>query len=625
MASKRKVVHTKNPKLLHSTQDVHEDDTKFINSQNEIQYRLSPRLAKYMKLDRDEALKQFGWIDTSKMKNHVDVIKKQLAHNEKIEREYDILRNYWESLGSDNVFYLPWGQTIAKRFTLLTDLNYQESKMHREYIIGNEDTATVDITNSSLTNNSMSDNLYGLKVAIMQAIGGDPDKLSPETVLSDFNNLFTLKRGSGVTVNTNSKIGEVIAEMLANPNDTKAVAELFAKAEGYHGITAIDTLIELDKALKNNETEFTSELAMEVDAITSGMILTMLQVGVADTMLLAEKGGIYTSESLQKWTDYVHKYIPNATFTPGALIEAGKIHAAELEDKIKQAKKDGNKDLEKELSAELAGPNVFKDLYSTVGIAMVEEVKSSRTKLESDSTAARMLDEIGDLNLKNVRNIVKWAVMTYNYGSTIGSIMNLLTNSLAKATLIKVIEEHANGLERKAELDMKNDITEDEAKELKELKSRLARTEEYINGYFGFDRKYVGVDGRRLPDNHVQDMEIADRYRALDINDEIMKKLKKDTEDTFGKGIKKSFKSTFGEIDNNRNTIKAIELLTFEAYDTRLKTELSKIGVNKTTSTITKNQKAMIESMLLEQGFAHNATEYVEGKKNNYQPLSGKL
>ena len=58
----------------------------------------------------------------------------------------------------------------------------------------------------------------------------------------------------------------------------KAMAEVFADSEGHHGLSSIDLLVDWDKALKNG-TKLETHANLEIDAITSGMILTLLQIG----------------------------------------------------------------------------------------------------------------------------------------------------------------------------------------------------------------------------------------------------------------------------------------------------------------------------------------------------------
>ena len=107
-----------------------------------------------------------------------------------------------------------------------------------------------------------------------------------------------------------------------------------------------------------------------------------------------------------------------------------------------------------DLRTELENDAVFKDLYSTIGVAMIGEVQAYKDMLvkndartESEDKQLAMLNQIGELNLKNIRSIAKSPVMVYIYGASINSIKKKLTYSLGVDTVVKAIKKASKLLE----------------------------------------------------------------------------------------------------------------------------------------------------------------------------------
>ncbi len=314
-------------------------------------------------------------------------------------------------------------------------------------------------------------------------------------------------------------------------------------------------------------------------------------MGTADAMRLAEKGGIYTKQRAKELAEYVDKWLPGTEFTAGALIEAGKKHAKAIEEGTSTDK--------------LTDDGVFKDLYSSVGIAMVEEVKAKKkallaiVKKEGDTTDKEvirqlmLLDAIGELNLKNVRTIAKSPVMVYIYGASIGSIKKKLAYSLGMDTLVNAIVGGSNP--------------------------------ELVRMYLDGTEKYVDEKGHK---KDVSEMNEAAKWMWLDVNS-IIKTMQNDTDATFGKGIETAFENTFEEVNKMRDMTKSVELLTFEVYKAKMATKVDATlatkyadSKNRPTdrSALSKEELADIAVGLIEDGFGHNVTWYKGGSKI-HQPL----
>lgn len=583
-----------NNRVVMNTQNVMDKkSTDFLNKQEKIAYTISPKLKIWLDMDEKEALKAMGYIDVENADLHVSEVDAQIARNDKLLREWDILKVFAKAVG-DKKFYLKWGQTVSGRYTILNDIQYQESKLHREFVVADGSVETIDPKDA--------DTRQMLEASIMQGLDMDPDKLSAETATKNFNDTFKVT-DKGIEVIKDGPIKKAYESLREGKVDAEAMAEVFADSEGHHGLSSIDLLVDWDKSIKDGK-PFNSHANLEIDAITSGMILTLLQIGSDIAIKLAEKGGIYTAQRKVELEKYVKEWLgKDVKFTPGALIEAGKKHASEIENKMKTAKGSELTALRKELEDD----SVFKDLYSTIGVAMIGEVQAYKEKLmnsaslnEDEVRQLAMLNQIGELNLKNIRSIAKSPVMVYIYGATINSIKQKLTYSLGVDTFIKALKTASTKL-----------------KKGEEAKSELEFIEKFIDPK---EEKYVDGFGSKIE----KPKERWEQLLALDI-EPIVKTIDGVINATFGTAIEKAFESRLGFVDRNRNTAKSIEMLVFEAYQVRLANEVKamldeKYGPNKhngETYKLSKEEMQTINDKLTTKGFGHNIVwDETDGRVN---------
>lgn len=565
----------------------------FLNNQEKTAYTISPRLQRWLDMDETEALKAMGYVEIDENTDlHVSEIDAQLARNDKLVREWDILKTFAKAT-KDKKFYLDWGQTVSGRYTILNDIQYQESKLHREFVVAEGSVEKADPKNA--------DDVQMLEASIMQGLDMDPDKLSAETATKNFNKMFKVT-DKGIEVTEEGPVKQAYEALRDGKVDAEATAEVFADSEGHHGISSIELLVDWDKAIKDGK-KVETHANLEIDAITSGMILTLLQIGSDVALRLAEKGGIYTEARKPELEAYVKQWLgKDVEFTPGALIEAGKKHAAEIEEKMETAT---GKELA-DLRAELESDTVFKDLYSTIGVAMVGEVQAYKAKLESkaelnesETQQLAMLNQIGELNLKNIRSIAKSPVMVYIYGATINSIKTKLTYSLGVDTLVKAIKSASKKLKKG-----------DSAAEEEAFIKLFIETEKHVDG-FG-----VPVD------------KPAERWKQLlhlEIDDKVIKTIDGVINATFGTGIETAFENKLGFVDKNRDAAKSIEMLVFQAYQIRMAEEVnamldSKYGSGRHNGEpyrLSKEDLQDINNTLTDNGYGHNIVWYEDGETIN--------
>ena len=636
--------------IMNTKVPVSDSDNELMNNEEKKAYTIDTEtIEKYLKMSDEDFLKSRDNIDPETLP-----VGKRLAQqgkNDKTIREWDLLKTAYYAMDSDE-FYLNWGQTVSERFTIQNDIQYQESKLHREFVheVGME--ADVDWNNA--------EQRIVLEGSILQALDMDPDKLSLETDRENFNKLVKVTdNGIEITPKKDDEVQQAIKEAYETLRDTgkinvEASAIVFAESEGHHGLSAIEVLVKWNKAIVDGVKSFKTKMQLESDAITSGMILTLLQIGTAKAIELLEKGGVYTKQQLEDRTKYVQYWLGSKdkqiTFSPGALIEAGKKHATAIEDKEKGVATKEQLDMLEGQEQDITSNKVFKDLYSTIGVAMLEDVKTYRKGLDTAKKDGKLteegklqlaiFDQLGELNLKNIRSIAKSPVMVYVYGASMNSIKTKLGFSLGVDTLTKAISTvsklykkvYDNITKYEQELMDKGFTAEEVSKESVELNDVYGLTEKEVEelnknndfiDLFVPDKNYVTATGTKVD---VSAMPKWKQILHIDINAKLIKRFKDLIDKSFGKAIEESFDKEFGFINENRDAMKALEVLQFEMYQIKLTEKIkAKLLYKKKTrgkaDEISEEDLREINAELVKEGFGHTIVWEADGE-TKYQPMT---
>ena len=258
-------------------------------------------------------------------------------------------------------FYLPWDYTVSGRYMSDGNVNPQNNKITRFVVQSREMDSEIKYENGKFNEKD----LYSLKVGLAQALDiGGIDKSTDKSAFEKMNEVFTISESGEVNFtrdengnipekNKKYYLGFKYFEMLMsdvniteegiknyigndtdlngylNAKDGSGILELFnlknigqvSKAgEGVHGLAAMKLLAELDRFAKDNnsgsrdDSSFKHTFTSESDDITSGMILTLMNIGTPRARELLEKGGVYTKEAIDFWNSVIDSlYVKNET------------------------------------------------------------------------------------------------------------------------------------------------------------------------------------------------------------------------------------------------------------------------------------------------------------------------
>ena len=174
-------------KIMHSHVLLDDSKKEFLNKAQAVKWKFNEDvsvLAEQYNKNPDAVLEAFGYKPIDANTAVVD-IKKIKSVNEKIVRELgeliDAKSVYTNDDNTVDSFFLKWGITKSFRQTIQGIINYQESKIHRQFTHTDAYISTVDTTNKpevdSIQIDSLSNNVM-FELALAQAFKLDPDKNS---------------------------------------------------------------------------------------------------------------------------------------------------------------------------------------------------------------------------------------------------------------------------------------------------------------------------------------------------------------------------------------------------------------------------------------------------------------
>ncbi len=626
----------------------------------------------------------------------VSEVKQIQSVNDKMIRELSTLMSvYGNQHYRKDGFYLKWGQPVNGRAMVTNDLQPQESKLVRSYIEQTTETEedmaahSYDMSDKDFTDGS--ENVTAMEVAISQGLDQDPDKNSLRTVLNEIKKIVDIS-GDTMTFGDSDiaiALERIVTTDLPMNQLSKEYFTIFDKGEGFHAIQTIKALKDLHKWKQNGmKGPFRNELTFETDAITSGMMITLMEIMDESSLEMLSKGGIFTEAQKEKWTDYTQRMLQlkymfaegditsqkDIHFDPGSLIEAGNFHQmlidaiadnkliepfgqdpisvnVWIESILKDINKRNTKDTSKKTSKNvdsfiqsLKDEEIFNDLYKTIGVEMVDEVRNIKQNelpaqiatLENNIKELKaidpekitydqkfgleqfqkdynklkairlMLNEVGELTPAKLRNIAKYPVMYFIYGASINSIRRNLGGSVGKESLIKAIKKYKkDGVEAKGSREYIAAFLhayEDKflSKKKKNPDYNIFRELKYkIVNEFG-KIKSVTLEDIMKTNPNVTD---ADLFMMMDIDENMYSVLLELVDYTFGDSIEKSFDKKLGSVNKYRENVKTIEVMNFEFFNAKFQVMVDNMTQDKPLS---KSDFDSIIEDIRQDGFGHD-------------------
>jgi len=244
---------------------------------NEVIYTANRTFDLFMKLDEETQEAMVGVENENEV--HITQRNSVISNNEDLKRRLKYTRMFSDLIKQG--FKTAWFMAKNMRTMMDSSINPQDNKVHRFLVkIKNTGSIILDMTN----NNAL--DLFHL--AIAQAFDMDPDKKTDNDMISELNEKYInftkiLDRWTYSITDEFRPVFEAISNIIEDnytKKDTDIISDFVNKGENLHALQALNEIYYLVKAIDNNPklTEFETELSIESDAITSGMIITIMNI-----------------------------------------------------------------------------------------------------------------------------------------------------------------------------------------------------------------------------------------------------------------------------------------------------------------------------------------------------------
>ena len=625
---------------------------------------------------KEAAYAMAGVLEVDKSKSAIDQMK-ELAKINYAKMQIDEMMKVYEEFGSDTEFTLPYDYTVSGRYMVNSIFNPQESKISR-FLVTTKDIDSTIRRGEDRKLNTEDKQIF--EVGLAQSFDLDPDKTTDENAIAALSKIVTISEYGAVKFTDMYK---------GKPNPFKAVYDMLDGAlegdvtedmqkalmaanragSGFHAIQAIMALKQLDKASKEklDNSEIKLSFSLESDAITSGMILTLMQIGTPRAMALAAKGGVYTKETIAHWKNLYEQYRTIAIVDSMDALQDKNGDFKLTHGWLKEFSKDFTKkvkesNIPEEQKAALIKAGAFSDFYETVAVTANEEmqviakqidaeIKETDKKIEAETdddkkavlikaraelvNAQHMTKMIGQVK----RSLAKSPVMVYIYGAMIDSIKKkmldsivmpkiydiLLSDTLSKVKypdLLAVLFTLEGGRNALIASLAKEAMAKDEEAEAQVVLDSVTAQVEILAAILDPSKGDPKVEFKVIEDNAIKNDEHM-FVRNMIIPETASMRIKKAVDATLGKSFEKGF-SEFDEIDAYRDSVKVAEVVRFTMFKYKLNKGINKL-INRLKAgpdgeyKISARDISIVISELEASGFGHSVNDINGGKQPLYK------
>jgi len=500
---------------------------------------------------------------------------KELLNRNVMSMAIDNMVDTWFKHGEDK-FYIEWEKIKNGRHQIYgSTFNMQANHLTRFMVsyADMESSVKWDAKEGSYDK----DDMHVFRLGVSQSLDLSVDKMPDDEVMEELKNTYVNIHDNGAIQYANTEEGKLLKAAVEAQGREDGQADLIVALRKLGGanhrghiLQTVVALNSLTKAAKNKyKVNFKHSLTVESDAVTSGMMLLLLQIGTKWAMNLLNKGGIYLDHKGDSDSRRDHK----------------------------QFKSDGNEDLYESVTGDL------------------QKVKAS----EGDAVEEKLVDFVkfmeGNGKIK-WRNVVKPAVMVFIYGATMKSVVGKLGSSLGSDLLISALHSDNKEISAKA------------METIKELTVDIAFAKKVFSGADTSGHKDTSIlEYKVLQDGKFV---ITKDPKLMTPNNLVLtpmqiEQINKVSEGLYGPVVVDTFSKVFKDVVEFRKTIKAVEVVSFKVFNYKFKEKAKDKGylVNGNLTISQEGFDGLIRE-LNEEGFGYVAKDasggdldYTKTGKNN--------
>lgn len=273
-----------------------------------------------------EVMKLFGWENTDEA--HVDYRSNMKAKNGEIFRSIQDLLAFSEVAGDKSIYFNYFFSKNGRFFIDSSKINPQTDKLHRFLINVAQEDKVVTSKGMPVFKTAVVQALDGSKVVEFAEKGDGTSEVVDGEVIRGLGAVDKQGQEANITqfekIRENTTIREAIEAIKSGVDvNVKLLAALQGVDHPGHALAALHELIKYESMLKSGRTEFSSNMTMETDAVTSGFILGLLTNPIMAWNELKRwlaKGGIwFGSHKLKSFGEWKEDKQNHDSYETGAL------------------------------------------------------------------------------------------------------------------------------------------------------------------------------------------------------------------------------------------------------------------------------------------------------------------
>ena len=481
----------------------------------------------------------------------------------------------------DNEFYLPWDVTSSDRYMIDSNvINPQNGKISRFLV-------AIDGMRSKLEwgeNGFNQDDVDLFLAAASQSLGMDIDKAPDAMIIDEMREEYFSMGTDGKIEYADSKHGKMLKGWVADYRNGK-LPDMSSEnyKERMHALQLVAALAEIEA---NPGKTVEHELVIEMDGITNGMMMTLLQIGTDKAMELLGKGGIYYKKMYENGgMPFDHSHVLKPLDGSEGLRDIYSTPVPEMERHINEVARGSVEKLR----------NMVKNKPSKLSAKEARLFQNAENALKGQELMLEMFDTFGPGSNRGVwRKMMKPLVMVYIYGAQMTSIRKNVGHDFGMFVLDKGLKEFrdlswgemllvsagdksaykaAKGIAVK---NLGEKATDAEIKaEIKAIKERAQLLVKVINRatdgkptFKVFDNEMkIDVDAGTGFEHKMNDLYLTQDH--IDVISDDMSGVMSDS-------IEHAFTENFGFIDDYREALKSVEMVNYMLFKTELKEKLAK-------------------------------------------------
>jgi hypothetical protein len=538
---------------------------------------------KYSIPDKEDIEYLRGWFDKP---DNVSILKKasgwvepknipfsrresQESRNREIERAITSLQKLLSNDTSSEEFYFKWTAMVTGRLRLTSsDLDPQNVKhLHRFLILPASFKKKVNLTED----NNVTKGFY---LAIAQAFGVSIDKVPNEESV-EFG-----KKVVEAFAKDKSKIDDVIKELLSSGKASIGGVELKV-GNVSHVLSAAMALnkVELDKP-------FEASLAIEIDAVTSGITLKLLQLPIVKNIeKWLARGGILTRggiaaygmtqlddikglNSIRAEGNDTYEEIAERSFNlVDKLTTSEPVLEKSFDKLVDTLSEESRRDLSDreldELSDDIAySPSIFH-LYRSGADGSDLKAILNHTTLQLKKAIGDLIEKDGSKRSrisKLARDLIKPVLMVFGYGAGRASIVNTFGNDTLEKLEDKLLDS-SNPEVQKRVAEVFRDILKAHSTALVLAAQRAGKSQEEIDNFITLVEYYSNLSAEDMISRYKNGFyDVNGKKERVGINDLIIEKetIADYIKATYGARVSRTLENTFPEIHEYNNVVNTL-------------------------------------------------------------------